>query len=88
MKTSIGTIFKTAWQKIKRNPVLNAMVLAMVTQFLQDWRAGNLDLWHSIGYIAGIALGVWAREFTVPEKKHREAIDRIKVLKEAKRIDN
>lgn len=81
------------WSKVKRNPVLNAFAIAVVTQFLQDLQAGNIDFAHICGYLAALALGVWAREFTTPAKEANQKEEALRasnreLMKQANQIDN
>lgn len=60
------------WNAVRRNPVVNAFVIAAATQFFQDWRAGNIDTAHILGYVSMLVISVAARQFTVPTKEHEE----------------
>lgn len=77
MLTTFRTLAGKLVQKVKRNPVLNAMLAAMVTQFLQDAQTNQIDWPHIVGYVAALFMGVWAREYVTPTKeiKGAEAID-------------
>lgn len=57
------------WIAVQRNPVINAFVLAVLVQFLQDYRADAIDWAHIAGYLSALCLGVAARMFTVPAKE-------------------
>lgn len=59
------------WNSIRRNPVINAFVLATTVQFLQDFQAGQIDRAHISGYLLNLILGVAARRLVTPT---REAI--------------
>lgn len=63
------------WSRVKRNPVINAFLLAIAAQFFQDLEAGAIDWQHLLGYFATLCFGVMAREFTVPEKEHRQSVE-------------
>lgn len=65
------------WTAIKRNPVINAFLMAVGLQVLQDWRAGDIDFAHLFGYLATVVLAVATRMFTVPFKEHAETVDNL-----------
>lgn len=58
---------RRAWFVIRRNPVINAFMVAVLIQFLQDLRANAIDWPHFAGYASALLLGVMARTFTVPK---------------------
>lgn len=62
---------KSLWHRIQRNPVINAFVLAMVTQLLHDYLANQIDWTNIAGYLATVFIGIWARENVVPLKEHK-----------------
>lgn len=77
MRTTIANV----WTSIKRNPVINAFLGAVVLQVLQDWRAGNIDFAHIFGYLATVCLAVVARTFTVPYNEHVETVENFEIAK-------
>lgn len=62
------------WVSIKRNPVINAFLAAVLLQVLQDWRAGAIDWLHIFGYLATVCIAVAARMFAVPFKEHESTV--------------
>jgi hypothetical protein len=60
------------WVAIKRNPVINGFLIAVATQVLQDWRAGNIDFAHIFGYLAAVFIAVATRHFTTPAKEMKK----------------
>jgi hypothetical protein len=62
------------WHSIRRNPVINAVILAALTQFFQDYVSHEIDWTHFWSYAATLAFGVMAREFTVPLSEHQSAM--------------
>lgn len=60
------------WVSIKRNPVINAFLAAVLLQVLQDWQANNIDWPHIFGYLATVCIAVAARMFVVPVEKHED----------------
>lgn len=65
MRSTIANI----WTSIKRNPVINAFLIAVATQVFQDWRTGDIDLAHIWGYLAAVMIAVATRQFTTPSKE-------------------
>ena len=59
---------------IKRNPVINAFLLAVLVQVLQDWRANNIDFAHIFGYLATVCIAVATRMFVVPFREHENTL--------------
>lgn len=70
MKSTLTNI----WVAIKRNPVINAFLIAVATQVFQDWREGQIDFAHIWGYLGMVCIAVATRTFTVPEKEHHETV--------------
>ena len=64
---------KRLWVSIKRNPVVNAFLLAVLVQVLQDWRGNNIDFAHIFGYLATVCIAVATRMFVVPIEEHEDA---------------
>lgn len=60
------------WKSVRRNPVINAFLLAMLAQFAHDYFAKQVDWTNIVGYVAMVFIGVATRMFTVPEKEHAE----------------
>lgn len=54
------------WNSVKRNPVINAFVIATVAQIAHDYLADQIDWTNITGYISMVLIGVAARQFTVP----------------------
>lgn len=73
MKLNVRNI----WVAIKRNPVINAFVAAVIVQFLSDLKTDQVDWPHILGYAAALLMGVAARMFTVPSKEHTETIENL-----------
>lgn len=61
---------RTIWKSIRRNPVINAFVLALAGQVAHDYLANQIDWTNIVGYFSLVFIGVAAREFTVPENEH------------------
>lgn len=58
------------WNSIKRNPVINAFILAAICQVVNDYLNNEIG-WDNLGvYIGTVCIGVIARMFTVPEVEH------------------
>ena len=60
------------WRSVKRNPVINAFIVAVLVQLLQDYRANAIDWAHFAGYFAMLCIAVAARQFTVPNDEHQQ----------------
>lgn len=68
---------RNLWTSIKRNPVINAFILAAIGQVLNDYLNNEIG-WDNLGvYISTVAIGVIARMFTVPESENRELKDQV-----------
>lgn len=65
------------WRSIKRNPVLNFFVAAAITQFSQDYIAGDIDWAHFTSYAATLAFGIAARMFVVPLRDHENTVNNL-----------
>lgn len=61
----------TIWKSIKRNPVINAFLIAVATQIAHDVIANEVDWTNIVGYLAMVCIAVAAREFTVPVKENK-----------------
>lgn len=61
------------WNSIKRNPVINGFILAVLLQAFQDWRTNQIDTSHILGYAATLVLSVAVRQFTTPASEAKEA---------------
>lgn len=59
------------WKPVRRNPVINAFLFAVVTQIGHDFFANQIDWTNIVGYLAMVGMAVMAREFTVPNKEHQ-----------------
>lgn len=68
---------KNLWVAIKRNPVLNAFIGAVIVQFLSDLKTDQVDWAHITGYVAMLLFGVAARMFTTPSKEHKESVENL-----------
>lgn len=66
--------FKKFWTGVKRNPVINAFIVAVLMQLFQDWQANTIDWPHFWGYLFTLSLSIMARSFTVPAKEHEEKV--------------
>lgn len=66
------------WGSIKRNPVINAFMAAVLFQLTQDYLAHEINWAHFAGYFATLCLGVIARGFTVPLSKHEDLKDEMR----------
>lgn len=71
---------KKLWKSIRRNPVINAFVLALAGQVAHDYLAKQIDWTNIVGYLSLVFIGVAAREFTVPENEHEERMARLKQI--------
>jgi hypothetical protein len=60
------------WKSVKRNPVINAFVIACATQIAHDYLANQIDWTNVVGYLAMVLIGVATREFTVPLSTHHD----------------
>jgi hypothetical protein len=60
------------WKSIKRNPVINGFIAAVIGQLAHDYLANQIDWTNIIGYFGMLLIGVAVREFTVPYKEHLE----------------
>ena len=67
-------LLKNFWVSVRRNPVINAFLIAVALQVFQDWRMGNIDFAHILGYLATTFIAVATRYFTVPEKEHFQEV--------------
>lgn len=65
------------WKSIKRNPVINGFILALFGQIAHDYLANQIDWTNWVGYFGMVFIAVAVREFTVPEKEHRELASKI-----------
>ena len=65
------------WTSIRRNPVINAFILAALAQLSQDYIAGDIDFAHILSYLATLCFGVMARGFAVPLTEHEDTIDNL-----------
>jgi hypothetical protein len=74
------------WVAIKRNPVINFFIAAVITQFSQDYIAGDIDWPHFSSYAATLCFGIAARLFTVPSSEHEETIDKLNLALHSKGV--
>lgn len=61
------------WRRVKRNPVINAFIAAIIVQFINDYTSGNVDWQHITAYVGTLVLGAIARSFVVPKKEAEQA---------------
>lgn len=69
MRQSLKSIVRA----IKRNPVINAFLMAVVIQVLQDGLAGNIDRAHIFGYLGMVCIAVATRMFVTPTREAEDA---------------
>lgn len=63
------------WTSIRRNPVINAFLIAVATQIAHDVIANEVDWTNVAGYLAMVAIAVATREFTSPAKEKQALSD-------------
>lgn len=62
------------WKSIKRNPVINGFIAAVITQFAYDYAANRIDWTNILSYVGMVCIGVAVRGFVVPLREHEEEI--------------
>jgi hypothetical protein len=70
LKTTISKL----WKSIRRNPVINAFLIAVAAQIAHDFLAHEIDWTNILGYLSMVLIGVATREFTVPLSEHQDKI--------------
>lgn len=70
-------LLKKFWKSVKRNPIINAALAAIVLQALQSaTEDGKFSLGEVGGYLLQFGFAYVAREFTVPLRENRELKDK------------
>lgn len=74
-------IARKIWSSVKRNPVINAAIVAIIGQAItQAIENGHYDVKTIATYALQLSLAYVAREFTVPVKEHENALNEIGVV--------
>lgn len=69
---------KRLWKSIKRNPIINTVLVAIVAQaIVEAMEDGHYDLRTISTYALQLSLAYVAREFTVPHKEYKEEVKRV-----------
>lgn len=68
-------VFRRLWVSVKRNPVINTVLVAIVAQaIVEAMEDGKYDLRTIATYVLQLSLAYVAREFVVPFKEHRKEV--------------
>lgn len=67
-------LIRSLWKSIRRNPVINAFLLAVGLQIAHDWLANQIDWTNIAVYLSTVCMAVFTREFTVPVNEHETAV--------------
>lgn len=70
-------MLRTLGRIIKRNPVINGFIVAMLAQFAHDYMANEIDWTNIAGYFATLFIAVAVRERTVPLGDHEKKVAKL-----------